>query len=82
MPEGNRVRSLERVQLQRGRWEAKLVARLLAKLLIQTSVKNNNVRQKQQSGQHTLARQKEKITEQSVSKLRKICTIYTGYAYL
>jgi hypothetical protein len=34
------------------------------------------VRQKQQSDRHTLARQKEKITEQSVSKLRKICTIF------
>jgi hypothetical protein len=55
-----------RAQLQRGRWAAKLVARLLATLLIQTSLKIKNGRQKQQSDQHTLARQKEKITEQSV----------------
>ncbi len=45
-----------------GRWVAKLVARLLAtadlSVRIQTSLKNTKGRQKQRSGQHTLARQK------------------------
>jgi hypothetical protein len=58
-----------------GRWEAKLVARLLATAALwvrfQTSLKNTKGRHKQRIGQHTVARQK--IYKNNYYLLLEIC---------